>query len=438
MKRSIKLVFSTNVAFLLLSVITSLLSAWALKPEGRGNLALITMWTALFSYIGAFGVPYAHRYWAASRPDWNSRIFTNTIVATTVCGVMMILLGWLIVPGLTADKGPGIVFLAKMFVLNVPIIILSELLRGQLEGARMFGWLGIARLSFIAAQGIGNLKFYLAGLLTLESALLIITFAQLLCAGIMLGAVLYTLRPKWDLSWQAVREEISYGLRSYPGILTEITVWRLDQMILAVYASSTVVGLYTVAVALAEITSTLASSAADALLPEVAASADQANSSQLVGQTFRLTLYAQLAMTAPLWTLAPTLLRVVYGEGFEAAAPALRLLLFASIIWSSAMIIISGLNGLGRPGLSTLARLCSGVVTAVTLVYFLPRYGMIGAAISSLIGYGAMFSVAFVCLLRVQNISPWEFARPRREDISIEKVRAFLRFGGPVSAGAKS
>jgi len=62
MIRNVKLVFLTNALLLLFSVITSLLSAWALKPEGRGDLAIITTWLFVFSLVGTLGLPYAHRF----------------------------------------------------------------------------------------------------------------------------------------------------------------------------------------------------------------------------------------------------------------------------------------------------------------------------------------------------------------------------------------
>jgi len=432
MKRSVKLVFSTNALFLLFSIVTSLLSAWALKPEGRGNLTIITMWTFVFSHVGTFGLPYAHRYWSASRPEWNRKIFSNTIIFVVLSGFATVCLAWFIIPVLTADRESEVIWLARVFALNIPIILLNEMLRGQLEGARLFGWLGFARLSFIATQGIGNLLFYIRGNLTLENAIWIIVFGQIISALFMLCAVWRELRPRWDFDWSVFRQEVSYGLRSYPGILSEISVWRLDQIMLAVFATSTIVGLYTVAVAIAEITATLASSVADALLPEIASSANSDKSVLLVGKTLRLTLYAQFLVLIPLWIASPLVLRVIYGEGFVEAAGTMRLLLLASIVWSAAMIVISGLNGLGFPGLSTVARLCSGATTIITLFYLLPRWGMNGAAISSLLGYSTMLIVAMLCLLRKQNVSFWEFMRPRREDISLEKIKSFLNFGSTV------
>jgi O-antigen/teichoic acid export membrane protein len=157
-----------------------------------------------------------------------------------------------------------------------------------------------------------------------------------------------------------------------------------------------------------------------------------------MGKTLRLTLYAQFLVLIPMWIGAPFILRFIYGENFVEAAGAMRLLLLASIVWSAAMIVISGLNGLGHPGLSTIARLCSGVMTVITLIYLLPRWGMNGAAVSSLFGYGTMLIIALVCLLRKQKISLWEFARPRRQDISLEKIKSFIKFSSTIPENLKT
>ncbi|HSK71242.1 MAG TPA: polysaccharide biosynthesis C-terminal domain-containing protein, partial [Pyrinomonadaceae bacterium] len=119
---------------------------------------------------------------------------------------------------------------------------------------------------------------------------------------------------------------------------------------------------------------------------------------------------------------------MVYGKDFIEASGVLRVLLLCSIVWSISLIVISGLNGLGRPGLSTVARLFSAGTTIITLIWLLPKFGMMGAAFSSLIGYSALLCVSLFCLLRSQNIGLWEFIRPRREDISIEKLKSFFNF----------
>lgn len=428
MKRSVKLVFSTNVLFLAFSVATSLLSAWALGAEGRGELVIVTMWLFVFTLFGTLGLPYAHRYFAARKPEWNSEIFTNTILFTLLASLLIIALGWLLIPYLISEQKPEIIWLTQLFLLNVPIILLNELLRGQLEGGKLFGWLGVARVSFIATQAISYAILYPLGLLTLTNALMIIIGGQVLCGGLMFFGVWFNLRPKWRLKLKVFGKEIHYGLRSYFGLVTEFAVWRLDQIMLTALASSTIVGLYAVAVAIAEISATLASSISDSLMPEVAASKDSQQALLLLARSLRLTLYAQLIALIPFWIVAPYILQYVFGEEFVAATMALRLLFIASIIWSAGLILISGLNGFGNPGLSTIARISSAVTTVVMLIWLLPLWGMMGAAISSLLGYGVMLIVALICILRTQKTGLWQFLRPRRDDISFDQIKSAFKF----------
>lgn len=371
-------------------------------------------------------MPYAHRYWAARKPEWNSEILSNTILFSLIVGGVITFLAWQLIPYFIGTRTPEVVWYVKLFLLNIPVILLSEMLRGQLEGARCFGWLGVGRFSFIGIQAGGYVVFYLFGWLTLKNALLIITVGQILCALLMLLGVLIELSPRWHASRKVLGEEIGYGLRGYSGIVTEYAILRLDQMMLAGMASSPIIGLYAVAVALAEITATLASSVADALLPEVAASDSKEKATNLLAKSLRLTLYAHLLVLIPLWFASPFILEWIYGAEFVAATAALRVLLIASIVWSVGLIVISGLNGFGHPGLGAVARLASAVTTVSMLLWLLPKWGIMGAAVSSLIGYSVMFLVALFWLWQKCSMGLWESLRPRRQDVSLEKLKSIF------------
>jgi O-antigen/teichoic acid export membrane protein len=182
-----------------------------------------------------------------------------------------------------------------------------------------------------------------------------------------------------------------------------------------------------VALRLADITSTLAGSVGDALLPEVAASKQADEATRVVTRSLRLTLCAHLLILVPLWIAAPYILRFAYGEGFVEVTNVLRLLMFASVVWSAGAIVISGLNGLGHPGLSAIARIAAAVVMVVALLTLLPRRGIQGAALSSILGYSVMFLVALFWLLRRRQITLWECLRPRWDDVPMSFTPVGLR-----------
>jgi O-antigen/teichoic acid export membrane protein len=311
--------------------------------------------------------------------------------------------------------------------------MLTDLTRGILEGTQRFTWVGVLRLIFFGFQCGAYIVLWFVGRLTLASAAFTLIGSAVASLLVSLFAVWRELRPAWKPELTELGTTLRYGVRDYPGVVTEFVSWRLDLIMLAGMASSGAVGLYAVALRLADITSTLASSVGDALMPEVAASNKAAEATKVVTRSLRLTLLAQLLILIPLWIAAPIVLRFAYGEGFVPVTNVLRILMLASVIWSAGAIVISGLNGLGHPGLSAIARMSAALVMVVTLLSWLPARGIQGAALASLTGYSVMFLVALFWLLRRREITLWECLRPRWSDIprslSVASFRAhFSRF----------
>lgn len=417
LKHNIKLVFSTNALMLSSGVVTSLLSAWALGPVGRGDLVVVFMWPAIFSMVAQIGLPQAYRFWIAKRPECASALFSNAVIFTLVVGLITLGLAELFIPYLIGERTPEVLWLSRLYLLVIPVHMLTDLTRGMLEGARRFTWVGALRLILFGVQLMSYVVLWLVGHLTVATALYTMLAALTASLLVSLIAVWRELRPQWHPNVAELGTSLRYGIRDYPGILTEFVNWRLDLMMLVGVASSEALGLYVVALKLAEITSTLAGSVGDALLPEVAASKRADEATRIVTRSLRLTIGAHLAILVPLWIAAPFILRFAYGEGFVPVTNVLRLLMFASVVWSAGAIVISGLNGLGHPGLSAIARVAAALVMVVALLAWLPSRGIQGAALASIVGYSVMFLVALFWLLRRRQITLWESLRPRREDI---------------------
>ena len=372
LKRNIKLVFSTNALMLSSGVVTSLLSAWALGPSGRGDLMVVLMWPAIFSMVAQIGLPQAYRFWIAKKPECISALFSNAVILTLLAGLITLGLSELIIPYLIGERSPEVLRLARIYLLVIPVHMLTDLTRGILEGARRFTWVGALRLILFGVQLGSYVVLWLTGHLTVASASYTMVASLVASLVVSLIAVWRELHPKWQPNLAELGTTLRYGVRDYPGILTEFVNWRMDLMMLVGMASSSAVGLYVVALRMADITTILAGSVGDALLPEVAASKKVDQATRIVTRSLRLTLCAHLLILIPLWIAAPYILRFAYGEGFVPVTNVLRLLMFASVVWSAGAIVISGLNGLGHPGLSAIARIAAALVMVAALLTWLP------------------------------------------------------------------
>lgn len=425
--RNIRMVFSTNALILACGVLTSLLSAWALGPAGRGDLLVVMLWPPVCALLATLGLTQAHRYWAAKRPECVSMLFSNAVLFSVVVGLLAVAIAELVVPHLVGQRSPEVMRLVRIYLLNIPAALIQFLMMGLLEGARRFGWSGAARLITFVVQAGAYLVLWLLNQLTVETAAFSAMAGQFAAMFLALFAVIHQLRPRWQPSWAQWREARHYGARAYPGTVADFATLRMDQLLLGGLASSSAIGLYFVAVRLSEITAILAGSVADAVMPEVAAAKHGERADNLLARSLRLTVYTHLLVLVPLWLAAPHILRVVYGESFAAAGGTFRILLVASVVLTAGGICISGLNGFGHPGLSTIARISSAVVTAVALLTLLPRFGIAGAALASLLGYSVMMLVAFFWLWRERERTVWSYLRPRLSDLPMAQLRSLFQ-----------
>ncbi|HEX4946471.1 MAG TPA: oligosaccharide flippase family protein, partial [Blastocatellia bacterium] len=272
MKKSITIIFFANAFTLMSGVITSLLTAWALGPEGRGDLAVVVLWPNVVALLVGMGLPQAHRYYQARQPESFSMLFSNSLLFAAVMGALAYGAGELVVPKLIGVRNPEVVWLVRLYLFNIPLALLYDLMAGFLEGAREFKCAAAARVIFFGIQSVAYLLLYLTDHLTVRNAAFTMIGAQIVNTLTALIGVIYVLRPRWQPSWQEWTLAIGYGLRYHPGVVMAFTTLRLDQLMLGGMASSVEIGLYFIAVRLSEITTVLASSVADVLMPEVAAS----------------------------------------------------------------------------------------------------------------------------------------------------------------------
>jgi len=77
-------------------------------------------------------------------------------------------------------------------------------------------------------------------------------------------------------------------------------------------------------------------------------------------------------------------------------------------------------------------------VTAPALLILLPRMGIEGAAIASLIGYTVMLVAALIALVQRRQLGLWRYLRPQRHDIPFARLRALATLRWASARGIES
>jgi O-antigen/teichoic acid export membrane protein len=207
---------------------------------------------------------------------------------------------------------------------------------------------------------------------------------------------------------------LDLGLRGHAGNVVQTFNYRLDALLLQGFLGQAAVGLYQTGVVLAELAWYLPNAVSSALLPHVAANQERPPTPLLVRHTLLLTALCSILLIAVVWP-ALALLRPVY---VGAVAPMAILLLGVTAL--SVHKVLSGdLSGRGLPQYPSLTSALALVVTLIGNLLFIPRYGIIGAAMASSLAYCVQTVALIRVYQRIAQVGWWDLLVVKLDDLLI-------------------
>jgi O-antigen/teichoic acid export membrane protein len=429
--RSVTLNILGTVGSLAVGFVASLLLARWLGPTDRGLLALLTEVVSVGIGIVAIGLPMTVTYYA-SRPETSHRaLLGNTSAYAAVLAIVVIPLSWLF-RGQLADafargRGGGAWVLAGTMV---PLLFFDWTTHNQLLGKLRFGLYNVlVVVSRVVTLALVVVLVGIAGL-GVTGGLLATGAASLVMVGGSLPILLREGRPHLDVAF--FRTMVRYGRRVQVGTLLQFLNYRLDVLVLQFFRPLSDVGIYVVGVILAELVITLATAFGTSLLPIVSSlDGDERQATTTVTSLRHHTLLALAAIVFDA-ALAPVLIVFGYGHEFLRSLVPFFILLPGMWFLGTSTVITNDLRGRGRPGTSsTLA----AVVVVATIAFdfaLIPPFGIVGAALASLVAYTIFGVLSIAVLARVIGISPFALVVPTRVELAaypaaLRGARARLR-----------
>lgn len=393
----------TDLTLAIVGLTTGLLSARLLGPSGRGELAAIQSWPQFLAILSHLGVNDALAYYGARDPNKTGRwLSTAMILALTAC-LLFGVAGYWLMPYLLASQ-PGIVVqTARDYLWYLPLAVVVSLPAYCLRGRNdLVAWNFHRFLPPVTWATV--IAICLLGRLSAAATLARLYLVAF--AGVMLSVtailtwnrVPRPFRPERAL----VRPLLTYGLPAFLSSIPATLNMRLDQMLIAALVGPRVLGLYVVAVSWSMAGSLVMNALAGAALPRMASITDPAQQATTLAQTTRLGL--SLAMIVALGTTltAPLAIPWLFGQAFATAIPAAFVLAPAASIASFNQLLTTGALSVGKPQFTLAGEGIGLFVAAVALWILLTPYGLIGAAVASLLSYAAT-SITLLWLLKRQT-----------------------------------
>jgi O-antigen/teichoic acid export membrane protein len=391
------------------NLVSGIVSARALGPDGRGvTVALVTV-TQLAGYLFAMGVAQSLSYFIARRPEDGPSLLTTWLLMLLPLTAMAILLSELLLTTIFSGAGQAeAISLGRWFMFTIVLVVGLELNYGLLLGTHDYVFYNALRLAQPALMAASFVVLWALDALTVTSALIAPTAATGLVLGVGMARALRRIgagRPDADLGLRT----LWYGIRGQGVTVASNVNARLDVAMLPAFVSAAGVGLYSVATNVSLIVYQLSNTFAGLVLP--AAARDPRRGPLKVVGSLYATLAVAGALALALGLLARPLLGVVYGDDFRDAAEPLRLILPGAVLFAGSSIVSAGVYAAGRPFTATVAQLIGMVVTVAGLAAFLDSGGVTAAALVSSAAYATVFAATLVAYRRVTGL-PWRAFLP--------------------------
>lgn len=372
-----------NLTAPLAALVSAPVLAQALGAAGRGELAA-AMAPLMLAVSGlTLGLPEAVTYAVARQPWRRRRALAHASALIAIAGLLGSLAIALVAPALSGgDHALGTLILLTGFALS-PTLLLSSL-RGFARGRQAWGLIAIEQLLGALIRLGAIVSLAMGGALTAQTAAFITVSAALLGGLAYLGL----LRRPAPVSSPNTEEPpvplLRFGIGVWVGSVAGVLLARLDQVLILPLAGAEALGVYAVAVSIAEVVRVFNKAVRDVVFAEQSEENDDARLAQASRVSTMITTIAAVVVFA----LAVPLVPWLFGSEFLRAVPVIGIILLGTVIGNPGSVVAAGMSARGKPLFRSIAILCGVGINVVALLVLVPPLAELGAALASALGNG--------------------------------------------------
>jgi O-antigen/teichoic acid export membrane protein len=389
---------ATNGGLAVVGLMTGVLAARLLGTEGRGHLAAAQAVGSLLGAVGSLSLGEALVYFVGrgKHSPWVV-LKTATLLATASVAVL-VSIALLVMPAVLSGQ-PASIGPARAYSLIGLTFVLLGFPITYVRALQRYGLWNVLRFISPMCWLIALLLFFLVGSRDVLSLVLSFVALQALFIPLawLLSARLHEDRGPPDSA--LIRPMLGYGAPLFVATLPHVLNVRLDQLLIANVQTADQLGIYAVSVSWAGLGLPLMGAIGSVLFPKLAALEREKGRAGL-GRSSRAGVVIASGIGIVIAVSAPVAVPLLFGESFAVPIVLPVLLAAATAILGVNGIIEEGLRGLGEPRSILVGELTGLAVTILLLFLLLPIWGITGAAVASLGGYG---TVCFILAWRTRR-----------------------------------
>lgn len=409
---------SARIVVLALALISSIVLARTLGPEGRGLFALVMLLPEIAGSLALLGFEQAYTVYAGLLPAHRRALIWQSIAIAGAAGSVIAGVGayYLAVgaPGFPSLlHGPLWLYLVPLSI--VPGQLIIQYWQAILRGMDRIFLLNVIEVGTKATALVLILAFVVWLRLGVAGAVWVEFVAALGAVFLMAMVLRYTGawgRPCFDRSLLKVTTR--FAVPAHCGTVASYLNYRIDQLIIAAWLPTEQLGFYVLAVGLAERLWMPTSAVATALLPHLANS--RKRDPALAATVARHVILWTGAVCLLVFVLAGVIVDVLYSPAFAPAIAPLRWLLPGIFTLSVGKVLVAEMFAREKVRYTIWTSGAAALVNVIGNVALVPRMGISGAALASTISYTFLSLVGTWYYLSETGL-PWTVLLPRRSDL---------------------
>lgn len=420
--KQVLVLLATKWVIVVLSLVTSIVVARAVGPEGKGILALLGAFVAIAVVAAGLGVPAAVPYlYQQKRFTPGELIGVSALAWLVTTGIFAMMLVWqrealvAFFLGDTTQVSYDPMWLWLSFF-TLPGMLVSGLMSVLLVvDARN-------RLFVIWNVGGQILGIALTWLLAivLKGGILGVLISMLIVANLSIGVAAIWLRSlglagRLKASWQAFRQMMRIGLQQYAVSFVASIFKRGDAIVVALFVSMSSLGQYAIVLALYGLLIDIPRTLVYPMMGRLADSATT-NPAEQAARSIRLQMIVMVGLMAAAAVGGPVLIVIGYGEAFTPAIVPFLVMLPGALFRTIHLGVSAYFLGVGKPGAMTLPLIIGSTFNLGFDVIFVPLAGIIGASMAAVVAEVSMALVSTIIFVRMSHVRWADVVIPRRSD----------------------
>lgn len=387
-------------------VATNIIIVRSLGPRDYGIYTIAFLIPAIISSLGSFNLGPSLIYHLNRKKIPLSSLFSFAFITGSVLGFIYYISFYSMIDGVQTFYLKNKVssdFLAISMV-YVPIILIQKYTRALLRGLYRIAEF---TLSTDLLPAVLRLILTVLVIYIFKSGLDGIIWVPIITQAVVVFAVVGALWSEVRVGFREgdlfvnsaeIRSIIKFGTKGHIGGVVQKSNDQIAMIIMTGIMEPSVVGFFSLASKLAQITTGITGSITTVLVPKVAMSSLREINS-FFPRLSRVLFFSLLCCGACVAVAVPFFVKIAYGSDFSLIIVACWLLIPGFVFLAIVRISNTMFTQTGMPLVKSLTRSVGLIVNVILLMILLPKLKLNGAAIALTMSYLGMFSLS-LCLMR--------------------------------------